>query len=242
MKNLILFFVFSLFVAASFAQSKDGKRYVISISKPAFHKQIYYLNGMWCPEEKAIAQAQKVANTLQQDLSLIYSESELEGKKTPKKAKKADILRAFLWGCGFPPKATDSLTNALYNTLQNNDTALIYAHSRGAFITYYAINRVAKKLGKTHQKALLSNIYVVTIGGYAPRIHRWNRKIHLVMIVNEYDLVPFLAGNGAKGSHVKNVSTKVHSLNSYLPYLLQLAEISKIKLFSRKKYSHLSDF
>jgi len=234
----LLFIVQAYFTNAQTAL--DGK---IAQIDPSGEKRItcfkyYYVNGIGTPYEKAVAQAQRVADTLNTRVTLVYSAT-TQNAKHPKRAKFGDILTTILLRMGKKNKAVDSLYHQIFADLEKGDSLIFYGHSRGALIGYFATKKVCKKLKRVKRSDLLAHISVLTVGGFAPSAQKW--KVKMCEAVNRYDLVPFIAGNPAKGSHLRNISKKKHSLTHYLGYIHYFDSEDKIQKYDRKRVSDVPE-
>ncbi|MFN0201827.1 MAG: hypothetical protein ACKVTZ_09915 [Bacteroidia bacterium] len=205
----------------------------------------YYVNGIGTPYEKAVAQAQRVADTLNASVILVYSAAK-QNTKHPKKAKFGDILSTIPLRMGKKNKAVDSLYCKLRKEVENHERVLVYGHSRGALIAYFATKKLKRRIAKDERKEFgliadegypygIYQVSVLSVGGFAPKARKW--KVSICEAVNRYDLVPFFAGNPAKGSRLWNISKKRHSLVHYLGYIHYFDSVDNIRKYHKKRVS-----
>lgn len=139
----------------------------------------------------------------------------------------ADVKKAFDIKYG-NLKSNDviALYNLIIHEISRGQKVRVFAHSRGAAVTYRVVNMVMNNEyvnDKNDLNKVLTNLEVITLGGFAPVASKWPIGIKVYDLVNQYDLVgkynddvPFFDSYKILGVPIPKVTIKEHALTRYL--------------------------
>lgn len=195
------------------------------LSKKQDNLTIIFINGIKNGFNEGKNSAYEVSGKIGRRVIYIYSSSI---------GNIADIKKAFdiRYG-GLNSDDMMSLYNFIIHEISRNQKVRVFAHSRGAAVTY----RVAKMLtsrdnvdNKNDLNKILSNLEIITLGGFAPVASNWPLGVKVYDLVNQYDLiakynddVPFFDSLNPKKSIKEHpLSNYINSLQNYKAYNLQI--------------------
>jgi len=166
-------------------------------------EKTYFINGIQNSFSDATASAQLLANTVNQPVVLVYSaEDGLWG----------DLQQAsvFQMRYGSTAASTNMGQSLIYDLLEDRQVTL-YAHSRGATISYQLAHDIASVFQSVGADDKLRNLTIITVGGFAPEANKW--PVNVLAIQHENDPIPPLGGNGMITEFPNHA---FHSFESYL--------------------------
>lgn len=109
------------------------------------------------------------------------------------------------------------LGNSLMYDLVAGKEVTLYAHSRGASVAYQTVNHLSEAFHEAGLEDKLSNLNIVTLGGYAPTREHWSPYVNVFVYRNKTDLVPTLGYDQLKNGVIP--STKEHGIEFYLDHI-----------------------
>jgi hypothetical protein len=182
-------------------------------------RKTYFVNGMLNEYDGAINSAMRISSELGEPVFQVYSKSELQNDNGKIKSGMYDATTAG-FNLALNNELTESgvsLATSMAIDLVAGKPVLVFAHSRGAAVTYNAVNSVADYLKSTGNSGYLKNLTVVTLGGYSPPTNQWNPAITIQSHVNPGDPIPLLRNNNQGGVG----SLDNHVMESYFKFIKQ---------------------
>lgn len=192
--------------------------------------KFYFINGLDNTFEEARNSAQLISNELGVPVVHVYSRSARqdddsvpEGGRIP---PAADIKEAVAYKLGAGSAAHDAMYSSLLRDLESGREIRLLAHSRGAAVSYNTVNRLRRQLARDGRQDLLSNLTVITLGGYAPKANQWPAPAQVLDIQNEYDMIPWAWNPADDGKHHGNLdlSFEQHPVTEYLYWIRDLGK------------------
>lgn len=191
-------------VSDHYAENPEGIKY-------------YFVNGVLNEFVEARNSAQMIANEIGQPVVLIYSASTKQNDHPLPVSP--DAVEAIAYRLGAGSQGTSALATSLFLDLSHGKEVRVFAHSRGAALTYNAVTDLHQFLISTDMNDRMGNLEVITLGGFNPPSAKWAYGAKVVDVANQYDAIPWLAGHGAAGTHLGNISLDSHPIATYKDWI-----------------------
>ena len=181
----------------------------------ATNKRYYFVNGINNSLSDARTSARQIANKINYPVLLIYSKADipfvniLKAKDMNKKLRSLDFT--------YMMEDINALEESIIQDIKSGNKVTIFAHSRGAAVTYNSVMRLPLK-GKGF-RIDKQNLKVVTLGGFCPHAKEWNTSATVVSYVNTNDIVPDLWNIATSWTLYKQSDFSIerdHTFESYL--------------------------
>lgn len=168
-------------------------------------KKNYFINGIDNQYHEAMASAELLANTVNEPVVQFYDATD---------GKIIDMVDAYGTRLGFSEsQASNNLGLSLTYDLLADKEVTLYAHSKGAALSYYLVQDISAVFQSSGVGDKLQNLTIVTVGGFAPSVDQWPKGVNVIPLKHPNDPVPPLGGNGTI-TEMPNLA--FHSFESYL--------------------------
>ena len=183
-------------------------------------RRIYFINGILTRSENALLHTQNIANRLNQPVFLVHSWTP-ENEKMPSIALINDLNEAL--ELSLNKRNTISgmiLQKGIEIDLSSGKEVLVFAHSRGAAVTYNTTKSLLNSRSFIMRKSdIYKNLKIVTLGGYCPPINEWSSEIIVKSHINAGDPIPLLRGNQRPKNKTKRIILENHYMDKYYRYI-----------------------